>query len=255
MKLTLQEAERMMAENNGSLDIRYDTRYTELPEGLTVDGNLDISYTGLRELPENLTVGGGLYMEHTKIKKLPEGLTVGGWLDAMGSEIKELPEGLIVGEALDISDTEIKELPEGLMVGGWLDVRGSEIRKLPERLTVGGSLYMKGTEITELPESLVVGGYIYWDGKTCKSPTSLRQGDYAPGRYQFADGILTQISQKKAFGDMMSMSARSKGGMSSLTALIMPIATRSGMELRTCSLRRRKPVEQSSTEVCRWTAN
>ena len=200
MKLTLQEAERMMAENNGSLDIRYDTRYTELPEGLTVDGNLDISYTGLRELPENLTVGGGLYMEHTKIKKLPEGLTVGGWLDAMGSEIKELPEGLIVGEALDISDTEIKELPEGLMVGGWLDVRGSEIRKLPERLTVGGSLYMKGTEIKELPESLVVGGYIYWDGKTCKSPTSLRQGDYAPGRYLFADGILTQISQKKAFG-------------------------------------------------------
>ena len=260
MKLTLQKAERMMAENNGNLDIRYDTRYTELPEGLTVDGNLDISYTGLRELPENLTVGGGLYMEHTKIKKLPEGLTVdgdlnirnteikelpegltvdgnldisytglrelpenltvggglymehtkikklpegltvGGWLDAMGSEIKELPEGLIVGEALDISDTEIKELPEGLMVGGWLDVRGSEIRKLPERLTVGGSLYMKGTEITELPESLVVGGYIYWDGKTCKSPTSLRQGDYAPGRYLFADGILTQISQKKAFG-------------------------------------------------------
>ena len=34
MKLTLQEAERMMAENNGSLDIRYDTRYTELRKGL-----------------------------------------------------------------------------------------------------------------------------------------------------------------------------------------------------------------------------
>ena len=240
MKLTLQKAERMMAENNGNLDIRYDTRYTELPEGLTVDGNLDISYTGLRELPEgltvggwldamgseikelpeglivggsldvrdseirklpeNLTVGGGLYMEHTKIKKLPEGLTVDGDLNIRNTEIKELPEGLIVGGALDISDTEIKELPEGFMVGGWLDVRGSEIRKLPERLTVGGSLYMKGTEIKELPESLVVGGYIYWDEKTCKSPTSLRQGDYAPGRYLFADGILTQIFQKKAFG-------------------------------------------------------
>ena len=26
------------------------------------------------------------------------------------------------------------------------------------------------------------------------------RGDYAPGRYLFADGILTQISQKKAFG-------------------------------------------------------
>ena len=260
MKLTLQEAERMMAENNGSLDIRYDTRYTELPEGLTVDGNLDISYTGLRELPEglmvggwldamgskikelpeglivgglldvrdseirklpdNLTVGGGLYMngtgitelpeglmvgrdlyiEYTKIKKLPEGLIVDRDLNIRNTEIKELPEGLIVGGALDISDTEIKELPEGLMVGGWLDVRGSEIRKLPERLTVGGSLYMKGTEITELPESLVVGGYIYWDGKTCGSPTPLRQGDYAPGRYLFADGILTQISKKKTFG-------------------------------------------------------
>ena len=260
MKLTLQEAERMMAENNGSLDIRYDTRYTELPEGLTVDGNLDISYTGLRELPEglmvggwldamgskikelpeglivgglldvrdseirklpdNLTVGGGLYMngtgitelpeglmvgrdlyiEYTKIKKLPEGLIVDRDLNIRNTEIKELPEGLIVGGALDISDTEIKELPEGLVVGGWLDIRGSEIRKLPEKLTVGGDLYMDDTDITELPESLVVAGDIYWDGKTCGSPTPLRQGDYAPGRYLFADGILTQISKKKTFG-------------------------------------------------------
>lgn len=28
----------------------------------------------------------------------------------------------------------------------------------------------------------------------------MRQGDYAPGRYLFADGILTQISKKKTFG-------------------------------------------------------
>lgn len=159
-----------------------------------------MSYTGITELPEGLMVGRYFYIEYTKIKKLPERLIVGGALSIRNTEIMELPEGLIVDGDLNVSDTEIKELPEGLVVGGWLDIRGSEIRKLPEKLTVGGDLYMDDTDIKELPESLVVAGDIYWDGKTCGSPTPLRQGDYAPGRYLFADGILTQISKKKTFG-------------------------------------------------------
>ena len=183
----------------GDLDIS-ETKIRKLPEGLTVGGGLYMSYTGITELPEGLMVGRYFYIEYTKIKKLPERLIVGGALSIRNTEIMELPEGLIVDGDLNVSDTEIKELPEGLVVGGWLDIRGSEIRKLPEKLTVGGDLYMDDTDIKELPESLVVAGDIYWDGKTCGSPTPLRQGDYAPGRYLFADGILTQISKKKTFG-------------------------------------------------------
>lgn len=179
MKLTLQEAVWMMAENGGNLDLRYE-QYAELPDGLTVDGSLNISGTKIKDLPKGLTVGGSLYMNRTKIKELPEGLTVGGGLYMNGTGITELPEGLVFKGDLDISETKIWKLPEGL--------------------TVGGDLYMDDTDIKELPESLVVAGDIYWDGKTCGSPTPLRQGDYAPGRYLFADGILTQISKKKTFG-------------------------------------------------------
>lgn len=114
--------------------------------------------------------------------------------------IKKLPKDLTVGGNLDIRYTGITELPERLTVGGSLDIRYTGITELPERLTVGGNLYMDYTETTKLPEGLTVGRDIYWNEKICRSPIPLRQGDYVPGRYLYADGILTHVSNKKTFG-------------------------------------------------------
>ena len=105
--------------------------------------------------------------------------------------IKKLPKDLTVGGNLDIRYTGITELPERLTVGGSLDIRYTGITELPERLTVGGNLYMDYTETTKLPEGLTVCRDIYWNEKICRSPIPLRQGDYVPGRYLYADGILT----------------------------------------------------------------
>lgn len=65
MKLTLEEAKRMMDENGGSLDLS-DTQITALPDNLTVGGSLDLSGT---QIP---------YSEHRKVKDLHNGDYVPG---------------------------------------------------------------------------------------------------------------------------------------------------------------------------------
>ena len=68
MKLTLEQAQKMM-ERNG--------------------GGLYLSGTGITSLPDNLTVGGSLYLRGTGITSLPDNLTVGGWLDLSGTGITD----------------------------------------------------------------------------------------------------------------------------------------------------------------------
>lgn len=66
----------------------------------------------------------------------------------------------------------------------------------------GGSLYLSGTGITSLPDNLTVGGWLGLRG-TNVSPGNvkrLRNGDYSPGRYLYADNILTHIRSKKSVG-------------------------------------------------------
>lgn len=66
MKLTLEEAQKRMYENNGNLDLR-GTDIAALPEGLSVSGDLDLSKTPITALPEGLTVGGNLNLRNTPI--------------------------------------------------------------------------------------------------------------------------------------------------------------------------------------------
>ena len=162
MKLTLEKAKALMDQNNGSLYLS-GTEITALPDNLTVGGNLYLSGTGITALPDNLTVGGGL----------------------------------------DLRGTGITELPDNLTVGGSLYLRDTKITALPDNLTVGGNLYLSGTEITALPDNLTVGGNLYLKGTKITNPTvkKLCQGDYVPGKYLYADGILTHVKKKKKIGE------------------------------------------------------
>jgi len=106
---------------------------------------------------------------------------------------------------LYLSGTEITALPDGLTVGGGLDLSGTKITALPDGLTVGGSLYLSGTEITALPDGLTVGGYLYLDGTKIKTEErkkvkKLNEGDFVPGKYLFADGVITHINRKRRVG-------------------------------------------------------
>ena len=86
--------------------------------------------------------------------------------------------------------------------GGDLYLRGTSIQSLPDNLTVGGWLYLRGTQITALPENLTVGGWLDLRGTSIQSSEKrkvkrLRNGDYVPKRYLYADGILTHIKAKR----------------------------------------------------------
>lgn len=141
------------------------TQITALPEGTSVSGYLRLSSTPITALPARLSVGGFLDLSETPIKELSRGLTVGGGIDLCSTEIISLPEGLSVTGFLDLSGTPIRELPKGLMVGGSFNLSRTKIGALPEGLTVGGSLYLNETSITVLPKGLMVGDNLILDRK------------------------------------------------------------------------------------------
>ena len=158
----------------GDLDLSF-SRIQSLPEGLSVGGDLYLSNSQIQSLPEGLSVGGSLYLSYSQIQSLPEGLNVGGTLRLGNTQIQSLPEGLSVGGDLYLRGTPIQSLPEGLSVGGSLYLHGTPIQSLPEGLTVGGSLYLHGTPIQSLPENLSVVGDLYYDSKVFNTVKELRE--------------------------------------------------------------------------------
>ena len=133
---------------------------TQLPDNLTVNGNLDLSGTDITVLPNNLTVGGCLELCNTPIKSLPDNLIVGGSLFLNNTDIKSLPDNLMVRRTIELRNTRIISLPDNLTVGCVLDIRDTHIKSLPDSLTVGDSLDLRGTGITSLPDNLTVGGVL-----------------------------------------------------------------------------------------------
>ena len=196
MKLTLEEAKKIMSENNGNLNLGY-TLIKELPDNLTVVGYLDLSGTSIEKLPDGLSVGGDLGLSYTSIKELPDNLTVGGNFDLRGTPIEKLPDNLTVVGYLDLRGTPIEKLPDGLSVGGDLGLSYTSIKELPDNLTVGGNFYLYDTEIEKLPDNLTVGGEIIgYEGDT-SNVHYLKDGDCVPNQYIYADNILTFVESKK----------------------------------------------------------
>ena len=82
----------------------------------------------------------------------------------------------------------------------------------------GGSLYLRGTQITSLPDNLTVGGSLDLSGtqirdeqKERRKVKKLNDGDYAPGKYLYADGILTHIKSTKKVGEYTIYAGKIKG--------------------------------------------
>ena len=56
-------------------------------------GYLYLRGTAIQQLPDNLTVGGDLDLRDTAIQQLPDNLTVGGYLDLKGTDLQHLQDG------------------------------------------------------------------------------------------------------------------------------------------------------------------
>lgn len=153
MKLTIEEAKRMMEKNNGDLDLAR-TDYTELPDPLEVTGDLNLVNSRIQKLPDYLKIGGSFDVSRTGIKDLnTKKLIVGKFLFLSGMPIENLPDYLEVGK-LDASYTFIKHLPRHLIVHAecWLD--HTNISEIPDNAVFGGSLIISDTNVSKLPDSL-----------------------------------------------------------------------------------------------------
>lgn len=123
---------------------------------------------------------GNLFLFGKPITSLPDNLTVGGGLVLRGTQITSLPDYLTVGGSLDLSGTPITSLPENLTVGRWLDLSKTSITGLPDNLKVGRGIFP------------------YRIQDSCKKNyKKLKNGDYVPNRYLYADGILTHVKGRK----------------------------------------------------------
>lgn len=132
----------------------------KLPNGLHIEGDLNISDTEIKILPKNLTVEGSLLTHNANISKIEEGLVVNGNLNlSQEANIKSLPEGTIVDGDLDLRNTGISKLPESLRhINGSADLGNTKIKKLPDSFYVKGDLNLFNLSITKLPKNLNVGG-------------------------------------------------------------------------------------------------
>ena len=164
------------------------------------DNTIRVRFEGTPLLPDGLTVGGWLDLyECTGLKSLPDDLTVGGWLELTGcTGIKSLPDGLTVGRVLNISGcTGLTSLPDGLTVGGSLDIpECTGLNAIPYNLKTGDGVLSDDEDLFDLSNAV---------------HHSLKDGDYVPGRYIFADGILTHVAREKKIGEYTYYIGKIKG--------------------------------------------
>ncbi len=125
---------------------------TKLPNGLKVNGLLEISQTNITEIPDDCEFK-SLGMRDSQITKLPNNLTL-NYFSACRSSLTVLPKGLKVKELLNISYTNITEISYDCEFGS-LDISYTKITKLRDNLTLD-SLWAINSLLTELPKGLKV---------------------------------------------------------------------------------------------------
>ena len=100
MKLTIEQAEKIMLENNGNLDLSF-SEYDALPDGLQVGGWLNLRGTNITALPEGLVVAENINIRDTRISSLPDDLTVGGEIHTDNHALATPPRVLREGDYVE----------------------------------------------------------------------------------------------------------------------------------------------------------
>jgi hypothetical protein len=135
-----------------------------LPQGLAIKGNLDLTDYALTALPDFLEVRGDLKIGGSAIRALPRGLRVTGSLLASKSRLERLPKDHGIARSINVSSTRITELPDDMTVDGDLNISDTAVKRLPERLVVTGHLNMESTDVPVFPASAIIGLNLFLSG-------------------------------------------------------------------------------------------
>lgn len=79
-----------------------------LPDGLIINGDLDISSTNIKSLPNGLKVKGDLWMQRTDIQTLPKDLEIGGVLFIYDTPLARYDDDQIIKMCPNMMNVEIK---------------------------------------------------------------------------------------------------------------------------------------------------
>jgi hypothetical protein len=136
-------------------NIKY-TPLDKLPDNSVISKNLYLS--NISNIPENLTVNGELHITDSKKIKLPTKLTVKKQLWIQRCDITFLPKELKT-EGLTISYTPITSLPEKLTIlnpeKSILSFHNTNLSSLPDNLSIN-VLVIKNAPINSIPNNLNV---------------------------------------------------------------------------------------------------
>ena len=124
-----------------------------IPDNLTVNGDLNLTFSEYVLLPKNLTVKGTLAIAFSDIDSLPSGLTA-KYIFAHYSSLMYIPSDIKVSDGLKLEATNVTVLPDNLNISGFLDIENTNILELPKGLSVD-VLQMRNTIIKSLPKDLI----------------------------------------------------------------------------------------------------
>lgn len=129
----------------------------QLPKGLTVLGNFDVSRSAISALPDDIKLLGNVTISSTKFACLPDNLTIGGDLKYTFSRNAQLPAGLTVGRNLYLEVLDLPELPSDIKVKGDLLIRQiGTMKTIPDSVDIGGSIKVVSSAIQSFPDNMEI---------------------------------------------------------------------------------------------------
>lgn len=195
-------------EFDGMLKLRchdMDDADIRVPDGLKVNGDIDIGsgFEGL--FSKRTTVSGNVYARGIRKADFAKGFVFGGGLYLGGSDVMRLPDDLTVHGDLDLRDMAMSYLPRRLIVTGNLLITGSRISGIPSDTTIGGDLVAQRSELSRLHEGGRIGGSVFLDGTTGleEIPANFRIGR----NLMLGDCAVRYIAEGVVVGGRISMNA------------------------------------------------
>lgn len=195
-------------------DVNLQTRewVDRLPNNCTVKGDLKISWKRMayayaarvRELPDGLTVEGDLTAEPGHVH--PRTTCVFGQADGLGPDgrhrLDRIGKGVTIFGAALLNGSDILEVPDGTTFGGSVAFNNCRsLTRVGKGVTFGGTAsFYSCADLTELPIGLSVNGIL--DLRSCDALKALPNGISVTSELRCPKGIRTLSEGMRIGGDL-----------------------------------------------------